>query len=424
MKQYLFFMGRNLNLGYQELSFVFEEEVTRLTETIFMISSNKNIKEYQNQLGSVIKIAEVIQTDLHEDNVSSFSAEYLYNFFFKESHIIKENNENISKQKLGKCIFTLNAYAIKKEKTFLKKYLMNIKKKAAFPLRFCNKDNQNVSSIVTFKEIIKKNNIELNFIKNKNKQGESLTFVLARTISCQNIDFYSKRDYEKPCRDAKVGMLPPKLAQMLIHFAPQESQVLWDPFCGLGTIPIESLLMGKKVIASDISHTMVQATQKNIQWLSSENIPEDFPSHELGSQRSFSCFAHDATKEFDFKEVLQSINSTGKKIDAIVTESYLGPALHSEPSEELYRETDEYISNIYEKLFYYASKAEIGCIVMCVPAYRVNKSIQYMQKVLEIIQNSPYEIKALSEHERQSLVYSRPDHIVCREIFKLTLRKV
>jgi tRNA G10 N-methylase Trm11 len=421
MKQYLFFLGRNLNLGYKELSYVFKEDVIRFTETIFMVSTDVDVKKYQNQLGSIIKIAEVIQLDLHEQDICHVSADYLYNFFFKESHVVKDDTTDKNSQKLGKCVFALNAYAIKKEKTFLKKKLMGIKKCSSFPLRFCNKDSENIRSVVTFKEIIKKNNIELNVIKNKNQQGEDVTFVFSKTISCQNIDFYSKRDYEKPFRDAKVGMLPPKLAQMLINFAPQESQVIWDPFCGLGTIPIEALLMDKKAIASDISHTMVQSTQNNVEWLSSQNIPLGFYSDDFGSQQSFSCFPHDATKPFDSQQVLKSMNRSGQKIDAIVTESYLGPALHSEPSEDVYMETDEYISNIYKDLFYHASEAEISCIVICVPAYRVNKSLKYMQKALEVIQDSPYEIEPLSDHERQSLVYSRPDNIVCREIFKLKL---
>ena len=38
-----------------------------------------------------------------------------------------------------------------------------------------------------------------------------------RVIGVQDIDAYAKRDQARPARDAKVGMLPPKLAQVLIN---------------------------------------------------------------------------------------------------------------------------------------------------------------------------------------------------------------
>ena len=75
----------------------------------------------------------------------------------------------------------------------------------------------------------------------------------------QDIESYTKRDRERPKRDAKVGMLPPKLAQIIINLAagqlPEEKlqnicdiplgepiprrllgQTVLDPFCGTGVI--------------------------------------------------------------------------------------------------------------------------------------------------------------------------------------------
>ncbi len=60
---------------------------------------------------------------------------------------------------------------------------------------------------------------------------------LARTIYIQDIDAYSARDMGKT-RDMEVGMLPPKLAQMMINLAlgntPVSTKIaIFDPFCGL-----------------------------------------------------------------------------------------------------------------------------------------------------------------------------------------------
>ncbi|HEV2352761.1 MAG TPA: hypothetical protein VGR89_00825, partial [Puia sp.] len=68
--------------------------------------------------------------------------------------------------------------------------------------------------------------------------------VIGRTVSVQDVDWYSKRDYGRPVRDAKVGMMPPKLAQMLVNTT--HSNLVWDPFCGTGQTIQEALLIGRE----------------------------------------------------------------------------------------------------------------------------------------------------------------------------------
>ncbi|MBR0061499.1 MAG: hypothetical protein IJP68_08465, partial [Selenomonadaceae bacterium] len=53
-----------------------------------------------------------------------------------------------------------------------------------------------------------------------------------KVIGVQDIDAYAKRDQARPARDAKVGMLPPKLAQILINLCgPLEpGATILDPF--------------------------------------------------------------------------------------------------------------------------------------------------------------------------------------------------
>lgn len=111
--------------------------------------------------------------------------------------------------------------------------------------------------------------------------------VIAQTIKVQDIEAYGKRDQKRPGRDTKAGMLPPKLAQIIINLAagriPAENlpnvcddvdykpkklnaRVL-DPFCGSGVILQEALMMGYDVTGSDINHRMIELSKQNMEWL-------------------------------------------------------------------------------------------------------------------------------------------------------------
>lgn len=97
----------------------------------------------------------------------------------------------------------------------LKVLLMDAKKllkEKGISTRFVNKNFTNLSSA----QIIGEDLVE---------RGTDFTLIVAgkteyfgKTIWVQDIENYSKRDYGKT-RDMEVGMLPPKLAQMMIHLS-------------------------------------------------------------------------------------------------------------------------------------------------------------------------------------------------------------
>jgi tRNA G10 N-methylase Trm11 len=103
------------------------------------------------------------------------------------------------------------------------------------------------------------------------KVGEKI--YISRTLSCQDIDAYAKRDTEKS-RDMVVGMMPPKLCQMMINIAGNNGkQGIYDPFCGLGTFLIEGANMGiTPIYGSDISARMVEASKTSIDNFIKEEI--------------------------------------------------------------------------------------------------------------------------------------------------------
>lgn len=104
--------------------------------------------------------------------------------------------------------------------------------------------------------------------------------VIAQTVKVQDIASYTYRDRERPKRDARVGMLPPKLAQIIINLAvgrlpedqlsnicdtpagerlprPKLDKVILDPFCGTGVLLQEAALMGYKPYGTDLEQRMI-----------------------------------------------------------------------------------------------------------------------------------------------------------------------
>jgi tRNA G10 N-methylase Trm11 len=69
-------------------------------------------------------------------------------------------------------------------------------------------------------------------------------------------------------------MIPPKLAQVMINLARRDEadfqdKILFDPFCGSGTILMEAYLMGiKNIIGSDLSdRELFQIVNKTYNWI-------------------------------------------------------------------------------------------------------------------------------------------------------------
>lgn len=91
------------------------------------------------------------------------------------------------------------------------------------------------------------------------------------TLTAANVDFYSKRDFGIPAPDPVSGMLPPKLAQMMINLAVGGEKLhVHDPFCGNGRVVLEAALMGLPTSGSDIEAGKVVAAQQNLMWLADE----------------------------------------------------------------------------------------------------------------------------------------------------------
>lgn len=225
--------------------------------------------------------------------------------------------------------------------------------------------------------------------------------VVARTTGVQDIDWYSKRDYERPARSAKVGMLPPKLAQVLINTT--SSGIVADPFCGTGVVPAEALLMGRGAWASDMAPEMVRATRTNLAWLAKQpKASAPLPDWRVEN-------AADA----------RTVQLPGGCV--VVSEGYLGPNLaHSPTPVELEKIQSKLLALYRDSLASWARQLPGGAEVsLCVPAWRVGKRWRYLGLVDEL-SHLGYTLKGF-KHVQSPLLYAREDQLVGRQL--LFLRK-
>lgn len=136
------------------------------------------------------------------------------------------------------------------------------------------------------------------------------------TTHVQNADAWSLRDYGRPDRDDENGMLPPKLARMMVNLASVENgQTLLDPFCGSGTVLMEAAIAtgAEHIIGSDIDPALIAACEKNNEWLAAHEV---VTRKDLERIRMFTS---------DVKKIADHL--VGTRVDRVVTEGDLGPPL-------------------------------------------------------------------------------------------------
>lgn len=292
----------------------------------------------------------------------------------------------------------------------------NLLKNKSISARYFNKDDwKNLSSAQILGNSILKKWFDFNIINLWN------IFYFGKTLEVQDIDAYSKRDFSKN-RDMQVGMLPPKLCQMMINIWKEskdcESKNVYDPFVWLGTVLIEALNMWiPQVFWSDLSEKMVDESRKNI---------SDFISKNLLKNISFKIEKLNA-KFINESEILQK-----EKIDLIVTEWYLWEIMTKKNiSLDRINKQKESLLSIYSKFFENLAKVDFSWrIVICFPFWELNGKFIYFNEILEILnkfcvienifKNSEINLSSKSG----SLLYKREKQLVWREIFKLKIKKI
>jgi len=235
-----------------------------------------------------------------------------------------------------------------------------------------------------------------------------------RVIGVQDIDDYARRDQGRPARDAKVGMLPPKLAQILINLCGElkPGATVLDPFCGTGVVLQEALLMGYRAYGTDISDRMVEYTEKNLQWLI-EKSP--FKDHKLDRAAS-----NVSEKELFQLAVGSATDFKWDAVDAVACEGYLGKPMSKIPTEIALKEQKQECKSIMIGfLKNLSAQIKKGTpVVVAMPAWLRENGEYSRLEVVDEIENMGYNVNNKS---REGLLYHREGQIVARDI--IILRK-
>lgn len=227
--------------------------------------------------------------------------------------------------------------------------------------------------------------------------------VVAESVGAQNITAIAARDQARPHTDAFVGMLPPKLARIMVNLSgvnPEKHAIL-DPFCGTGVILQEALLDGFTVNGTDLSEKMVDYTKKNLEWFGKKVRP-------LGTTGTI--------RQGDAMNHLWEMQA-----DAIVSEVYLGQPFSAPPRPEKLTEVRGNCNHIIgEFLANAARQFNSGTpFVLAVPAWRDNKGNFTHLPFIENLSKLGFERVKLKNVRDDELLYFRETQVVARELLIL-----
>ena len=198
--QYYFVLGTNPTLSAAELAAIFGSQKPILINkniVIIDILEKINACELINKLGGIIKIGEIITSVKNPAQADLLPA------------AIKILNPQKGKFKFGISYYGRKFFNGHELAMGIKKHLRDKK----ISCRWVTSKEKTLSSVVVGQNKLTGPGLEIALIEAKNK------ILIGRTLAVQPYKELSKRDYGRPARDDRSGMLPPKLAQIMINLA-------------------------------------------------------------------------------------------------------------------------------------------------------------------------------------------------------------
>lgn len=240
------------------------------------------------------------------------------------------------------------------------------------------------------------NHVELLVVR-----GTSGKIIVAESVGAQNISALSARDQARPKTDSFVGMLPPKLARMMVNLTTCSSGRVLDPFCGTGALLQEAALLGFDVYGTDLSEKMVRYSKENLEWITAK--------YNLNTKVTLS--------EGDAMEF-----SWEKPITAVATETYLGQPFSAPPSPAKLTEVrgncdhiiTEFLKNLHQQI-------NIGTpLCVAVPAWNDGAGNFTHLQLISNLEKLGFKRIALTHVRPEQLLYYRENQVVARELLLLT----
>jgi tRNA G10 N-methylase Trm11 len=387
-------LGRQPALGLAELESVYGPEHVRPLEGAALLDISAEDIDFR-RLGGTIKTARLLTTVPTTDWRKL--ADYLIE---KVPPYVKDMDE-------GKFTLGLSLYGFDTPLKAIEACLLEIKKlvrRSGRPVRIVPNNAATLNSAqVLHNKLTYKGAWELLFIK------DGARTLLAQTLFVQDIEAYGARDQARPARDARVGMLPPKLAQIILNLAvgqladeleDKTKLRLLDPFCGTGVILQEALLAGYSVLGSDIEPKMVEHTKRNLKWLFEQQ------------------------PELQGNVVVELADATGYQwpgFSTVASEVFLGRPLNSLPPPDKLKQiisdtnliTKKFLKNLVPQLKPGRS------ICLAVPAWRRPSGELIHLPVIDQLTDMGYNYSDFKHVRRQELVYFRENQVVARQLLRL-----
>ena len=431
---YITLLGRQPEISLAELAAVFGADcVNRISQQFAEVQTSQfDI----TTLGGTIKYAEVI-TELpasRTDKTSLLAASR-----FITQHYQAKWAHSPHKTTLGLSAYNLAVATRDIQKTGL--ILKSSLKKSGTSLRLIPNDQPALSTATAHNNKLgsSPHKVELLLVKTTDRR-----LIIAEGRGVQNITAYTRRDRHRPKRDAFVGMLPPKLAQIMLNLAlgagPLTGQrscgnsvtrsasslsdksivlrtalpdafdleeaagsrpvvTILDPFCGTGTVLQEALLAGYDVVGTDLSQKMVDYTTENLSWLQSTFTA---PGNVIDIHQA------DATTHHW---------PSSKHLTAVVCETYLGQPFSAPPAPQKLAAVVGNCNHIITGFLTNIRPQLVPNTPLCiaVPAwYDAFGQATHVPLIKHLRQLGYHHL-----NRRMPLIYRRPDQVVARELLIL-----
>lgn len=390
-KQYFFEAGSFQDISFAELSSVFKayglnrDCIHRFTDKIFLIKNNTisedMLAKIFNRLGGFVRFGYII------DEVDTFLTEQI--------------------AKGTKITFGVSILGISnsQDHIFLRKLSGEIKdelKRGGVASRFVRPLNREIelnAAQVRKNDIVTKG-FELCIIKGTSEE------IYGCTLAVQNVDEFAMRDFDKPYTDVKMGTLPPKLARIMVNLTGLKTGIIWDPFCGSGTIPMEASVLDFDILGSDIDENALEYTEKNIEWLSEKG--------QMGNIK-YDIFHLDVNNPSP--KTLSKLKKTG--ISAVVCEPFMGPPqkniLFASRADDFLRKVKDLYLSLFEILEETIHEGFI--VVMIIPSYKTSWGWKTIG-VRDIV-GKRWEVLNSEFSQGRDLKWNRKNSIITRNIFIL-----